>query len=185
MRGPYVVLLGIIGIASAVSYVGPPLNLASRGFGEFFIGLNFGVLITAGSHFVQTGSVSWECIVASLPLAILIAAVVFINEFQDMNADALAGKRTLVVRMGLRRASNIYSATMLSAFAPAVIGAATGLMPRTTFLALGALPFALKAIAVAREKHSSPKELAPANALTILTHILMGVLLTVGYLVSH
>ncbi|MDD4858059.1 MAG: 1,4-dihydroxy-2-naphthoate octaprenyltransferase [Candidatus Krumholzibacteria bacterium] len=185
VRGPYIILLGAIGIASAVFYVAPPLNLAGRGFGEFFIGLNFGVLITTGAHFVQARSVSWECVLASLPLAILIAAVVFINEFQDMNADARVGKRTLVVRVGLRKASEIYGVMMLSAFVPAIIGAATGIMPRTTFLALGALPFALRAIAIARRKYGSPKELAPANALTIATYVLVGVLLATGYLAAR
>jgi len=185
MRGPYILLLGAIGIASGFFYVAPPVNLASRGFGEFFIGLNFGVLTMAGSYFVQTRSVSVESIVTSLPLAILIAAVVFINEFQDMDADARAGKRTLVVRMGLSKASFAYGFIMLSAFLPVIAGVAAGLMPRTTLLALGALPFALKAIAVARKHYASPKELTPANALTIVCHTLTGVLLTVGYLIAR
>ena len=185
MRGPYILLLGAIGIASGFFYVAPPLNLASRGFGECFIGLNFGVLIVAGSYFVQTRSVSVESIVASLPLAILIVAVVFINEFQDMDADARAGKRTLVVRMGLSKATFAYGFIVLSAFLPVIVGVAAGLMPRTTLLALGALPFALKAIVVAREHYASPKELTPANALTIVSHTLTGVLLIVGYLIAR
>ena len=60
IRGPYIILLGVVGIASGVFYVAPPVNLASRGFGEFFIGLNFGILAVAGSYFVQTRAVSWE-----------------------------------------------------------------------------------------------------------------------------
>ena len=126
---------------------------------------------------MQTRAVSWEIVVASLPLAVLIAAIVFINEFQDMNADARAGKRTLVVRMGLPKASKVYGWIVLSSFVPILIGAASGLMPRTTLIALGALPFAIKAIAVARQKHGSPKEMAPANALTIVCHALTGALL--------
>jgi 1,4-dihydroxy-2-naphthoate octaprenyltransferase len=182
LRGPYIILLGAIGIASGLFYVAPPLNLASRGFGELFIGLNFGVLTVTGSYFVQTRSVSAESVVASLPLAILIAAIVFINEFQDMDADARADKRTLVVRLGLSKASLAYGFIMLSAFPPVIIGTAAGLMPPATLLALGALPVALKAIAVARRNYGSPKELTPANALTIVCHTLTGVLLTVGYL---
>jgi 1,4-dihydroxy-2-naphthoate polyprenyltransferase len=185
LRGPYVVLLGIVGIASGVFYVAPPINLASRGFGELFIGLNFGILAVTGSYFVQTGGVSRECLVASLPLAGLIAAVVFINEFQDMNADARAGKRTLVVRLGLQKASRVYGWIVLSSFVPIILGAASGLMPRTTFIALGALPFGIKAIAVARDRHGSPKEMAPANALTVVCHALTGALLTIGYLIAR
>ena len=185
LRGPYIILFGVVGIASGIFYTAPPVNLASRGFGEFFIGLNFGILTVAGSYFVQTRAVSWESVVASLPLAVLIAAIVYINEFQDMNADARAGKRTLVVRMGLRKASKVYGWIMLSSFVPILLGAVSGLMPRTTLIALGALPFGIKAIAVAREKHGSPKEMAPANALTIVCHTLTGALLTIGYLIAR
>jgi 1,4-dihydroxy-2-naphthoate octaprenyltransferase len=185
LRGPYVILLGAIGIASGLFYVAPPVNLASRGFGEVFIGLNFGVLAVAGSYFVQARAVTPEIVVASLPLGVLIAAVVFINEFQDMKADAQAGKRTLVVRMGLERASKAYGWMMMSAFVPVILGVASGLMPRTTLISLGALPFAIKAIAVARRSYGSPKELAPANALTIVCHALTGALLTIGYLISR
>jgi len=185
LRGPWILLVGVIGIASGVSYVAPPIRLASRGLGEIVIGLNFGVLTVAGSYFVQARTVSWESIVASLPLAILIAAVVFINEFQDMNADARVGKRTLVVRMGLPRASLAYGCIMLSSFWPTMIGVAAGLMPRTALLGLGALPLALKAIAIARSKCGSPRELAPANALTIVCHTLTGILLTAAYLIAR
>ncbi len=185
LRGPYIIVLGIVGIASGVFYTAPPVNLASRGLGELFIGLNFGVLTVAGSYFVQTRAWSWESAVASLPLAGLIAAVVFINEFQDMNADARAGKRTLVVRMGLEKASRVYGWLVISSFVPILIGAASGLMPRTTLIALAALPFGIKAIAVAREKHGSPKEMALANALTIVCHALTGALLTAGYLIAR
>jgi|WetSurMetagenome_2_1015567.scaffolds.fasta_scaffold52607_3 1,4-dihydroxy-2-naphthoate polyprenyltransferase len=185
LRGPYILLLGAVGIASGVFYVAPPVNLASRGFGELFIGLNFGVLAVAGSYFVQTRAWSWESALASLPLAGLIAAVVFINEFQDMNADARAGKRTLVVRMGLSKSSRVYGWIVLLSFAPIPLGAALGLMPRTTLVALAALPFAIKAAAIARERHGSPKEMAPANALTIVCHALTGALLAIGYFIAR
>jgi len=183
--GPYILLFGIIGIASGFFYVAPPVHIASRGLGEIFIGLNFGILTVIGAYFVQTRTASWESLVASLPLAMLIAAIVFINEFQDMNADARVGKRTLVVRMGLPRAARAYGFIMLAPFVPVIAGAAAGLLPKTALLALGALPFALRAIAVARKNYASPKELAPANALTIVTHTLTGALMTIGYLIAR
>jgi len=185
LRGPYIILLGAIGIASGFFYVAPPVNLVSRGLGEIFIGLNFGVLTTAGSFYVQARSMSWESVVASIPLAVLIAAVVFINEFQDMNADARVGKRTLVVRMGLPKASRVYALFMLAPFLAVVIGVAARVLPALALVSFGALPFALRAISIARTKHSFPKELAPANALTIVTHTLTGILLTAAYLLSR
>ena len=185
LRGPYILILGAIGIASGFFYVAPPINIASRGLGEIFIGLNFGVLTVMGAYFVQTRSVSRESFLASLPLAALIAAVVFINEFQDVSADARVRKRTLVVRMGLRRAAKAYVFIMLAPFVLVTAGAVVGLLPKTGLLALGALPFALGAIAVAGKRYASPKELAPANALTIVTHTLTGALMAIAYLIAR
>ncbi len=184
LRGPYILLLGAIGVASGLFYVAPPLRLASRGFGEIFIGLNFGVLCVMGAYYVQAGTITGESLVASLPLAVLIAAVVFINEFQDMSADARVGKRTLVVRLGPAKASRLYCVLMAAAFAPIIAGAAAGLLPPLTLVALAAAPFAFRAAAVARRRYASPKELAPANALTIVTHALVGALLVAAYFVA-
>jgi 1,4-dihydroxy-2-naphthoate octaprenyltransferase len=183
--GAYILLFGVIGIISGFFYVAPPLSLASRGLGEIFIALNFGVLTVMGTYFVETRTVSWESLVASLPLAILIAAVVFINEFQDMNADARVRKRTLVVRMGLHGAAKAYAFFMLAPFVAPIAGAASGLLPKTALLALATLPLALAAIAIARKNYASPKKLAPANALTIATHALTGALMTIGYLIAR
>ena len=183
-RGPLIIVLGAIGIASGLFYVAPPLRLAARGFGEVFIGINFGVLCALGAHYVQTGTATWECFVASLPLAVLIAEVVFINEFQDMEADALVGKRTLVVRLGLRRASRIYGPIAAAAFLPVVAGAAAGILPLHTVVALAALPLSARADAIVKRSFDRPKELASANALTVAAHALTGALLCAAYLVA-
>jgi 1,4-dihydroxy-2-naphthoate octaprenyltransferase len=89
------------------------------------------------------------------------------------------------VRMGLPRAARAYGYIMLVPFVPIVAGAAGGLLPKTTLIGLGAVPFALRAIAVARKNYASPKALAPANALTIVTHTLTGALMTLGYLIAR
>ena len=80
---------------------------------------------------------------------------------------------------------NAYGWIMLASFAPTIVGVAARLMPRMTLISLGALPFALKAIEIARGKYGAPKEMAPANALTIVCHTLTGALLTAGYLIAR
>jgi 1,4-dihydroxy-2-naphthoate octaprenyltransferase len=185
LRGPYIVLLGAVGILGGFFYVAPPIYFAKRGLGEIVIGLNFGILTVIGTYFVQTRTVTAESFVASLPLAGFIAAVVFINEFQDMNADARVGKRTLVVRMGLHRAARFYGVLVLACYAPIVAGVASGLMPSTALLGLGTAPLALKAFLTALKRYGSPRELAPANALTVASHALTGILMTIGYLLAR
>lgn len=184
VRGPLIVLLGIIGIFSGFFYTAPPLNLVSRGIGEFFIGLNFGLLMTVGSYFVQTGSLAWEPAVASIPVALLITAVLYINEFQDAPADASAGKDHWVVRLGRKRAAWGYFflilLTYLSIFLAAVLGATSPF----TLIALATLPVAIRAVGVARAHYDEYLKLVPANAATVFMHLLTGLLLSAGYLLD-
>lgn len=184
IRGPVVLVLGLIGMLSGFFYTAPPVRLAARGLGEFVVGLNFGLLTIIGTYFVQTGTVSAGCIVASLPLTFLITSVILINEFQDSNADARVGRRTLVVRTGTQRSVTLYGAVTLLSYVPIIMGVVIDLLPALTLIALATVPLAIKAISTARAHHSSPKELAPANAITILIHLSTGLLMAVGYVLA-
>lgn len=100
VREPRVLLLGAIGVALAFFYHAPPLRLSYRGLGELAVALAYGPLIACGAYLVQRGTVSPTVALASLPLGLLIAGFLWINEFPDWEADRSAGKRTLVVRLG-------------------------------------------------------------------------------------
>ena len=95
--GLAVLALGLIGLAGGVSYSAPPVNLAARGLGELAVALNFGILPVAGSYYVQARRFDAAVIGWALPLACLIVAVLWINQFQDYRADLQVGKRHGVV----------------------------------------------------------------------------------------
>jgi 1,4-dihydroxy-2-naphthoate octaprenyltransferase len=181
VRGPSIILLGITGLALGILYTAPRAMLAGRGLGEIAIFLAFG-LIAVGAFFVQTGGISAEILVAPLPLAILTTAIIVINEFQDAAADGATGKNTLIVRLGRKRGAALYAAVMISAYAPVIAGVASGLMPRPALLGLATMPLALKAIGVAVGTHDDPRAMTPANALTIVTHLATGIILTLVYI---
>lgn len=182
MKGPLVIALGLAGIISGFFYTAPPFRFAYRGIGELLVGINFGLLIVIGTYYVQTGAVTPAAIAASLPLTLLVAAIIIINEFQDSEADARVGKRTLVVRLGTRQGSIMFAAVVLAAYACLIAGVLIRLLPAQTLIALISLPFALKAVTTARRHHDATTELAPANAMTILSHLLTGLLMFAGYL---
>ncbi len=184
IRGPVVIVLGLAGILFGFFYTAPPLNFASRGLGELIVGLSFGLLIVVGTYYVQTGTVSTGCIVASLPPTFLVIAIILINEFQDSNADARVGRRTLVVRTGTRKAVALYGTITLLSYVAIVVGVVTDLLPPLTLIALATAPLAIKAISTARSFHASPKELAPANGITILVHLSCGLLMAIGYFIA-
>jgi 1,4-dihydroxy-2-naphthoate octaprenyltransferase len=184
IRGWFVLVLGLFGLFSGIFYASPPLKLANRGIGEVFVGLNFGVLMTIGAYFVQTQTFNIEPLVASIPVSLLIFAVVYINEFLDYSADKAIGKRTLVVRFGREKAAQGYAILIAGVYLSILIGVLTSIMPATTLIALATFPIAIKAAAHALKYHSTPLKLTPANSLTILCHLLTSLMLSVGYLID-
>ncbi|MHA1247228.1 MAG: 1,4-dihydroxy-2-naphthoate octaprenyltransferase [Candidatus Thorarchaeota archaeon] len=180
--GWVIVILGLVGAASGFFYTAPPVRLVSRGIGEVFIGLNFGILMTLGSYFVQTESLSWEPVWASIPVALLIASVLFINEFPDYSADKAAGKLTAVVRLGRRRASRLFAILMTCAYVSIILAVLLGAVSEYTLLGLITAPLAFVAVRTALNSYDEPVRMVPAYAGTIMTHLLTGLFLTAAYL---
>lgn len=185
VRGPSIMLLAGIGLVSAYFYTAPPLNLASRGLGELTVGLNFGVLMTVGAYYVQTGTWSFEALVVSLPVAILITAILWINQFPDHDADKAVGKNHWVVRMGKEKAVTAFSVLMLSVPAVVVAGTLAGSLSPFTLISLLAIPMLLQAIRIARRHFNNSVYLAPANARTVMAHLSTGLLLAAGYVLDR
>jgi 1,4-dihydroxy-2-naphthoate octaprenyltransferase len=171
-REPRVLWFGLVGMGAAFFYHAPPLKLAYRGLGEAAVGVCYGPLICAGTYLVQRGTVTLDVLWLSLPLGLSIAAFLWINEFPDVTADREAGKRTLVVRLGRRRASGVYVAILGLAY---VILAALPLagLPQGVWLgAAGIVP----AASAARRLLASPEttvRLIPAQARTLVAFLLL------------
>jgi 1,4-dihydroxy-2-naphthoate octaprenyltransferase len=182
-RGMVILLLGVIGVFSGFFYSAPPFKLANRGVGELLVGINFGILMTVGAYFVQTQSFSWEPFVASLPVAFLISAILYINEFPDFKADMATGKKHLVVRLGKKRAAFGFILILCAVYLSMILGVAFKMISPFALLGLLTLPIALKAMQVARFNFNDTSKLVPANAGTILIHLLTGGLIIVGYAV--
>lgn len=183
-EGIVIIILGIIGIFSAYFYTAPPVNLAKRGVGELFIGLNFGVLMALGAYFVQVRILDWEPALAAVPLAILIATLLYINEFPDYNADKSAGKRHLVVRLGRKNAAKGHAVLLGSVYVFIVVSVAVGWITPLALIALLTLPLAITSIGFSRDFHSDSFKIIPANAATIQCHLVTGILLFIAYLLT-
>ncbi|MFW9965006.1 MAG: 1,4-dihydroxy-2-naphthoate octaprenyltransferase [Candidatus Sifarchaeia archaeon] len=181
-RGIEVLILGIIGIGSGFFYTAPPFRFVSRGYGEVFIGLNFGVFMTLGAYFVQTQVLAWEAVYPSIPVAILITAVLYINEFPDHDADRDVGKRTIVVRLGRRRAAKGYAALMASVYLSIIIPIIFSLTSWYTILGLATIPAAVIGARYALTYYDHSLPLIPAYASTVFNHLFTGLFLALSYL---
>ena len=117
LREPMALWIGLAGFILGWSYHGPPLRLAYRGLGELDVVVCYGPLIALSTYLVLAHRLSWEVFWLSLPLGLIIAAFLWVNEFPDYLADRAHGKRNLVVRLGRKRASHVLPWIYVAAFA--------------------------------------------------------------------
>jgi 1,4-dihydroxy-2-naphthoate octaprenyltransferase len=184
--------LGLIGVISSFFYVGPPFKLAYRGIGEFIVGVNFGPVMTIGAYYVQTGT--WtnvtEPLLASIPIGLLIAAVLWINEFPDMEADKAVGKKTLVLRLGYARSIRVYVGLVSGAYVLILVYALLAVFTSLqvtilpTLIALVSVPLALRAVRVLRANYKDANTIIPANGSTIMLHLSFGILAILGFVIG-
>ncbi len=113
VAGPELLAVGLVSILAGVLYTGGPRPYGYEGLGELFVFLFFGVVAVTGSYFVQTEQISAEALALSVPIGLLAAAILVVNNIRDIETDRRAGKRTLAVKLGRRRARGVYAALIV------------------------------------------------------------------------
>lgn len=176
--------LGLAGIFIGYAYTAPPFKFAYRGLGEVMILLAFGPLPVLGTYYALTKDLSLLPVLASLPLSLLITNIIWINEIPDMESDKKSGKLTLVARIGTYGAVVVYDLIAVFAFASLILLVATDILPVWALIGLLTLPLVVRAIMQLHKNIDNVEELVPAQALTILTHFLTGILITVGIFIG-
>lgn len=180
LRGLPLFWFGLAGAASGFFYTAPPLRLVARkGLGELLVALNFGPLMTAGTVLAVTGRVTLADFLIGIPLGLLTTAILWINEFPDLESDRATGKTNLVVVLGREKARYGFAVLLGAAFAALIALVAAQLLPVGALAGLLALPMAWKAASTAIAHHSD-RQLVKANAGTINLHMAAGVLMALG-----
>ena len=180
-NGGLLILLGLIGGAFAVFYTLPPFALQYHGLGDIAVGVVFGPIVTLGSYAVQAGALSSEALLASIPLGILVAAFLFVNEMPEHETDPRGGKRTIPARIGLRRSYRLYVVMVAAALALLIVFVAVGGMPWLALLGLISIPPLLKSVRVLRAYYREYPRHMPANAGTIQAVLFLGIGLSAAY----
>ncbi|MDQ3433475.1 MAG: 1,4-dihydroxy-2-naphthoate polyprenyltransferase [Actinomycetota bacterium] len=119
VAGPELLAVGLVSIAAGVLYTGGPRPYGYAGLGELFVFLFFGVVAVTGSYYVQTEELPWEAFALSVPVGLLSAAILVVNNVRDVDTDRRAGKRTLAVQIGRDRARILFGAMLALAYAMA------------------------------------------------------------------
>ncbi len=169
----WLVLVGVACVVAAWFYTGGKRPYGYAGFGELFVFVFFGLVATAGTTFIQVGTVTQESWFGAVAAGLLACAVLLANNLRDIEPDAKAGKRTLSVRIGKRWTQVLFTVFVL---VPFLIAAYLALFYPIAWLTLLALLGALPAILIVWT-YRQPRELVVALSVTSITSLAYGALL--------
>ena len=167
----WLVPVGAACVAAGWLYTGGPRPYGYAGLGEVAVFVFFGLVATAGTAYVQEEQLTMAMVLAGVPVGLLATALLVVNNLRDIPTDAVAGKRTLAVRLGDDATRLLYVALVGGAF---VIGAFTA--PPASLLTLVVLPFALLPCRRVSQGARGPALIAVLQA-TARLQLLFGVVL--------
>jgi len=105
LRLPAILPFVIFAFFSSLFYVAPPVRYGYHGLGELFVGINMGPIMVVGTYWIMAGSPSLKALYVSIPIGLMVASILYYQSLPDMKTDLLAGKRTLSVKLGRKKAA--------------------------------------------------------------------------------
>jgi 1,4-dihydroxy-2-naphthoate octaprenyltransferase len=179
----WLLLIGLAAFVALLGYSGGPRPYASAGLGELFVFVFFGLAATAGSAYVEHRSVPASAWVAAVATGVLAVAILVVNNLRDVPTDAVAGKRTLAVRLGETRTRRLFVAAVALGLLLAVIGVPLAARSAWPLLAVLALPLAREPVTAVRGGGVG-RALIPALGGTGRLELAVAVLLAAGLLIA-
>jgi 1,4-dihydroxy-2-naphthoate octaprenyltransferase len=185
LRGPAIIGLGLAGLLGGYFYTAPPFEYKYRALGVPLVFLLMGPLMVVGTFFAVTGTWSATALAASVPVGLLVAAILDGNEWRDISEDSRAGISTLSARIGRERAHYFYVALVLGAYMALGLTVAIGWLPPQTLIAIVSLPFLAQVIRSAElGATGQQRAIAMIDVQTARLHLTFGSLLVAGILLS-
>ena len=180
LRGWIIIVIGLAAIISAIAYTGGPFPLGYYGLGDVFVFIFFGLAAVTGTYYVQSGSTSSAAWWMSVPVGLIITAILVVNNLRDIENDRKAGKHTLAVMLGARGARIEYLLCIISAYLIMPVLILLNIVPVFSLLTWLSLPLAWKTLRVVFTQEGRPLNAALAG--TGQTVFVYSVLFLVGML---
>jgi 1,4-dihydroxy-2-naphthoate octaprenyltransferase len=186
LRGPAIVGLGLVGLIGGWGYTAPPLEYKNRALGVPLVFLLMGPLMVEGSYYAVSGTWSLTALVLSIPIGLLVAAILHGNEWRDIREDSRAGISTLSATIGQRWAHYSYVGLVLGAYMVLALSVIATVLPAWSMLAILSLPFLAQVIRSAELGASGQaRAIAMIDLQTARLHLAFGSLLVIGLALSR
>jgi 1,4-dihydroxy-2-naphthoate octaprenyltransferase len=185
LRGPAILVLGLLGLVGGWGYTAPPLEYKNRALGVPIVFLLMGPLMVEGSYFAVSGEWSLTAVVLSIPIGLLVAAILHGNEWRDIREDSRAGISTLSARIGRKWAHYGYIALVLGAYIVLAFSVIAEVLPAWVMLAILSLPFLAQVIRSAElGATGQQRAIAMIDMQTARLHLVFGSFLVLGLVLS-
>jgi 1,4-dihydroxy-2-naphthoate octaprenyltransferase len=181
--GPLLLWIGVGGVLVAITYTAGPFPLAYNGLGEIAAGVFMGPLMVLGAYYVMARVYDPVPVLASAPVALMVAAILHANNIRDYDADKAVNKRTLAVLLGLRAARIEYALLVGGAYVTLALLVLAGVIPWPGLLAFVTLPAALRLLRVVSTSADTAL-LHRAQGQTAQLHGRFGLLLALGWIMA-
>lgn len=183
VAGWIIVLIGLLSIAAAAAYTGGPYPLGYYGLGDLFVFVFFGLVAVCGTYYVQVGGINSSVFWASIPMGLLITAILVVNNLRDIDTDEGAGKKTLAVRLGVTGTRLEYSFCIFGAYVVPLWMWIVGIESAWISLVLLSTPLALSL--VRKVWHDGGRDLNPALARTGQLALFYSLLFSAGVILPY
>jgi 1,4-dihydroxy-2-naphthoate octaprenyltransferase len=186
LRGAAIVGLGLLGLIAGYTYTAPPFQYKYRALGVPVVFVLMGPIMVVGSYYAVTGLWDWHALVLSLPVGLLVAAILHGNEWRDISEDARAGISTLSGRLGRDWAHYGYLGLVIGAYVTLGMAIAVKWLPPTTVIAVFSLPFLAQVVRSAElGATGQARAIAMIDLQTARLHFAFGLLLVAGLLLAR
>lgn len=110
-------VLAVFCVSAAITYTVGKRAYGYQGLGDFFVFVFFGLVSVLGVYHLYLPSFEWasfrfENLLPAVMIGFFSTAVLNLNNMRDRSNDAKVGKRTLVVKLGAKRAK-LYHAFLI------------------------------------------------------------------------
>lgn len=178
----WLVAIGVFGMAVGYLYTGGPLPIAYTPFGELFAGVLMGSGFVLISYFVQTGTITLDSVLISLPIAILVGAINMSNNIRDIEEDIIGGRKTLAILLGRDRAIALLMIAFIVSFAWIIGLIVVGIISPWALIVFLGIKKPIEAI---RAFRIGKEQMRVAMKSTALTNTIFSFLLAIGLFIAQ
>ncbi|MEW6376651.1 MAG: prenyltransferase [Thermodesulfobacteriota bacterium] len=182
--GVAIIILSLIGFFAAFFYLGPPIKLAYRGFGEIIIALSYGPFLMLGSYYVQTQRMDVLPLSVSVIPALLLFGISILNEVPDYFQDRLVGKRNICVRIGQKNVVRLYGGITALFYTFLLVGLFSGKFPYLAWLVLVCLPISLICYISGMRTQENPHRFVSTIRYMMIHYVIVLSILITSYIVD-